>query len=61
MSEADGEYVTQIAQCNEGRETACSCAVTEDIAEEETCDDDFAFCKIGLWNRSKVGYIGEDV
>ena len=61
VRKADCENVAQIAECDESWKTACSSAVTEDIAEEETGDNDFALCEVGLGNRSKISYVRKHV
>ena len=37
VSEADSEYVTKVAECDESGQATSSSAVAEDIAEDKVC------------------------
>lgn len=61
MRETDSEHVPKIGQSHKSWQAASTRAVAENIAEEQTSDDDIRGGKIGFGDRGEVGNVAEDV
>ena len=61
VCKTDCEHIAQIAEGDEDGESACTSTVTEDIAEEESGNDDFRVGEVFFGDCGKVGNVGKDV